>query len=128
MEEAVQEKVSNFLASRLGCSNRRGRRGRLRPEIAQAIQKLSGDPDTEVVRWMAQGAPIGVSVPIKPCGIFPRTEGKEQASDEAANWYSTTSAGHIYKSALEEKVWVQAKLEELVREKCMLVFDNLEAA
>ena len=51
--------------------------------MAAALQAIGGDPDTEVVKWMDEGAPLGVSSPIIPCGIFPLTDPSAKAVDEA---------------------------------------------
>ena len=51
-------------------------------EHARAV----GDPDTEAARWLAQeSTPLGIDVPIKPGGVFPRADSKD-AADEIDLW------------------------------------------
>ena len=76
MAQSVEKAVTEFMAQKLGCSPRRGKVGKMRPEIAAAIGQLSGDPDVEVPRWMDEGAPLGISAPIVPCGVFPPIQPK----------------------------------------------------
>ena len=38
----------------------------------KAIQERAEDPDTEVTRWLLEGAPFGIAEPIVPGGLFPR--------------------------------------------------------
>ena len=127
MADKVQAEVSAYLCAKLHCSSRRGQEGSLRPDLASAINDLSGDPDREVVSWMDLGAPLGITEPIVSCGVFPAIEPKEVAG-EADAFYSKTSAGHIYRSAVEEGEWVQAKLNSMVEAGQMDVFPDLAAA
>lgn len=43
-------------------------------EILDAWIKKSGDPETEVPKWLASGTPLGIELPIKSVGIFPPAE------------------------------------------------------
>ena len=113
MAELVQKAVSQHLATRLGCSPRRGRHGKLRPELAASIQTIGQDPDTAVVQWMDEGAPLGVSAPITPCGIFPLVPPGTKSVEESAKYYARAFEDQIYRSAVEEKKWVLEKLESI---------------
>ena len=42
-----------------------------RYELVKGIQQDAGDPDTSVGEWLENGAPMGLSVPIVPGGLFP---------------------------------------------------------
>ena len=127
MAKSLEASVSDFLAKKLGCSPRRGNRGKLRPEIATAISQLSRDPDVAVTRWMDEGAPLGIAAPIETCGVFPTIQ-KETATAEAETFYTKTTEGLIYRSAVDEAPWVQGKLDEMVADSSMLVFQDLAAA
>ena len=127
MADQLQKDVAEYLCKHLGCSARRGKQGKLRPDLAAALQALSGDPDTEVVRWLDTGAPLGITSAIRPCGVFPSIEPKE-VTQEAHDFYATSAAGMIYRSAVEEGAWVQEKLDEMVGADSMDVFPDLEAA
>ena len=74
--------VANLLASRLGCSPRRGQRGRFRAEIAAALSEMANDPDKALLRWLDEGASLGVSSPIETQGIFPKVENQKAAAEE----------------------------------------------
>ena len=43
----------------------------LRFRIFQEVIRRSGDPDVFVGRWLEQGAPVGIRVPIDPGGLRP---------------------------------------------------------
>ena len=43
-------------------------------KILDAWIKKSGDPETEVPKWLASGTPLGIELPIKSVGIFPPAE------------------------------------------------------
>ena len=43
----------------------------LRFRIFQEVIRRSNDPDVFVGRWLEQGAPVGISVPIDPGGLLP---------------------------------------------------------
>ena len=40
--------------------------------IVAAVQDACADPDVELRRWLADGAPMGITEPIVPGGLFPR--------------------------------------------------------
>jgi len=67
------------------------------------------------LEWMDTGAPLGITSPIERCGVFPPIV-KEKIGEEAASFYTKSTDGLIYKSALEEAEWVQEKLESMVKE------------
>ena len=76
---------------------------------------------------MDEGAPLGITAPIETCGVFP-TISKETATVEAETFYTKTTEGLIYRSAVEEAPWVQSKLDEMVADSSMLVFQDLASA
>eukprot|EP00435_Cladocopium_sp_Y103_P022748 s4373_g5.t1 len=41
-------------------------------EILEAWSQKSGDPETEVQKWVREGAPLSIEKPIGTCGIFPK--------------------------------------------------------
>ena len=49
----------------------------IRAGILGAWQRAANDPDTEVPRWIEDGAPAGIRCEIKPCDIFPEYQGVE---------------------------------------------------
>ena len=47
----------------------------LQGPLIKPIAEAAGDPDDEVDKWIVDEAvPLGIEVPIKSCGAFPRAE------------------------------------------------------
>ena len=42
-----------------------------RYEVVKAIQQACSDPDVHLATWLRDGAPMGLSRPIEPSGLFP---------------------------------------------------------
>ena len=55
--------------------------------LLEACRVAAGDPDAEIAKWLADGAPAGIRVHAKPCGIFPKA-----ASDVEIDAESRTTA------------------------------------
>ena len=56
-----------------------------RYEIIKAVQQACDDPDVVLPVWLADGAPMGLTCPIEPGGLFPTTsDDSELALDELA--------------------------------------------
>ena len=52
----------------------------LRASLFEAIATAVDDPDTSMVRWLHEGSPMGINVPIQPGGHFPLvTEERKQS-------------------------------------------------
>ena len=59
-------------------------RSPLDAEILKAWRSRGNDQETEVPKWIANGAPLGIEEPIGTCGIFPpATADDPHALDEA---------------------------------------------
>ena len=41
--------------------------------LFEAWGRRANDPETEVHKWIKEGVPLGIELPIKSCGIFPPT-------------------------------------------------------
>jgi len=50
----------------------------LRPGVFGAWQKFSGDPDTEVAKWIAEGGPCGITMFPKDVRVFPKAPATEE--------------------------------------------------
>ena len=65
-----------------------------RYRMVQAVQETTGDPDRALGRWLEVGAPMGISQPIAPGGLFPEVVPEAgltlQQLDELERW----SANH----------------------------------
>ena len=42
-----------------------------RPGLVQAVCEQLGDPEVDLADWLRHGAPLGISRPIVPRGVFP---------------------------------------------------------
>ena len=56
----------------------------LDPELIEAWTNKSEDPESEVHRWVQDGAPLGIEVPIETCGIFPENRGESTGEGRGA--------------------------------------------
>ena len=64
----------------------------------------SGDPETAVPRWLVNGAPLGIELPIETCGVFPSMD--EQEKIYVSTWDSD--------AALEKDVKNYISFEEAI--------------
>ena len=62
-------------------------RSPLDPELLAAWAERAGDPEKDVVRWVREGAPLGMSLEIPTCGIFPPALDGDRG--EAEGWMDT---------------------------------------
>ena len=60
-----------------------GCRTALDANLIGAWQRTAKDPDEEVSRWLLTGAPAGLKVMPKSCGIFPEVAGEAECSIDA---------------------------------------------
>ena len=54
-----------------------------RHEIVRALQQCTGDPDRDLADWLRDGVPMGLSVPLRPGGLFPRQESTRTVDPES---------------------------------------------
>ena len=47
-------------------------------ELLERWVTVSGDPETAVPRWLVNGAPLGIEIPIETCNIFPKMDEQEK--------------------------------------------------
>ena len=102
--------------------NLRGPREYLSPlddKLLEGWGRKSGDPETEVPKWIREGAPLGIAKEIGCCGIFPEGEdarnnksdslGPEELEDAEAQ----LARGDIinYKTVEEDKEEARIELE-----------------
>lgn len=60
-----------------------GCRTSLDANLIRAWQRTAKDPDDEVCKWLLTGAPAGLKVMPKSCGIFPEVSGEAECSIDA---------------------------------------------
>ena len=51
----------------------------LNASLWEAWQKMSADPEKHIAAWARQGAPLGMSLEIPACGVFPKAMDSSQA-------------------------------------------------
>jgi hypothetical protein len=69
--KSLQAKVAKAVGNSIEQASRSHSASTWRYAIVEAIQKQSGDPDTALSTWLRDGAPMGLSRPIEPSGLFP---------------------------------------------------------
>ena len=70
--------------------------------------EASGDPETEVRRWLLKGAPLGIEMPIKGCGIFPPAEEKKNGGDTG----EAITRGELEKKGFKNYLSVESNKED----------------
>ena len=53
----------------------------IRPEVIEAFNTLTGDPDTDLPSWLRHGAPLGIAKDVTSCGVFPPAKGDPEISE-----------------------------------------------
>ena len=79
----------------------------LNAEIIEAWASKGGDKETEVPKWVRNGAPLGIQTPIKTCGIFPPADADDlnvttEAELEDASAQMSKGSLVNYKSVLDD--------------------------
>lgn len=79
----------------------------LNAEIIEAWASKGGDKETEVPKWVRNGAPLGIQQPIKTCGIFPPADANDlnvttEAELEDASAQMSKGSLVNYKSVLDD--------------------------
>ena len=87
-------------------------------ELVAAWVEASGDPETEVPKWLVQGAPLGIELPIHSCGIFPPAEKKEGNSVGEA-----ITQGELEKKGFKNYLSVESNKEDAEAE--LARYENL---
>ena len=58
------------LLQALGSGSSALRANGVQPAVIHAYVEAANDPDTDLVTWLLQGAPLGIARPVTPQGIF----------------------------------------------------------
>ncbi len=79
-------------------------------ELLEKWVDRSGDPETAVSRWLVEGAPLGIELPIETCGIFPSMD--EQEKIYVSTWDSDAALEKDVKNYVSfEEAITDAKIE-----------------
>ena len=86
-----------------------------RAGLVEAHIAKSGDPETGLPKWLRSGAPVGVTKPVEPCGIFPPATREKEIGDVQDVLTSVWSQGN-YKSFDEARPFAEPELERIISE------------
>ena len=73
-------------------------------ELVSSWVEASGDPETEVPKWLVEGAPLGIEPPIVKCGIFPPAEENKGGGDPG----EAITQGELEKKGFKNYLSVEA--------------------
>ena len=84
--------------------------------LFEAWGRRANDPETEVHKWIKDGVPLGIELPIKTCGIFPPTlKGDElqEGGDVQAAQGLREDIGN-YTSVVEQEEDAKVEIDRLI--------------
>ena len=84
--------------------------------LFEAWGRRGNDPETEVHKWIKEGVPLGIELPIKSCGIFPPTlkdEELQEGGDIQAAQGLREDIGN-YTSVVEQEEDAQVEINRLI--------------
>ena len=87
-----------------------------RRKLVEAHVRASKDPEVELPVWLQHGAPIGVALPVKACGVFPiieETERKE--TTDIHGILSIEEARANYRSFEEAREFALPEVDRIVQ-------------
>ena len=86
----------------------------IQANVVEAYVQHSGDPDTDLAKWLRQGAPLGVSMPVTSRGVFPPS--RQQGKDWAPGLLASDPRGwQNYRSADDDPEVCLGLLRQMVR-------------
>ena len=96
-------------------------------DIVEAWTRKARDPDTPLTRWIADGVPLGINLPIEMTGVFPKAE-KDQEAEIQTDALQQMSRGDIanYTSVLENMEDAKIEVDRLVAKKIALRVSKAE--
>jgi len=83
----------------------------LQPEIFRACVRKGNDPEVHVPRWIEEGAPLGIEVPIGVAGIFPLNTDESNLDFSGAHGLEG-AATQLSKGEMVNYVSVQDNVQE----------------
>ena len=96
-------------------------------DIVEAWTRKARDPDTPLTKWIADGVPLGINLPIEMTGVFPKAE-KDQEAEIQTDALQQMSRGDIanYTSVLENMEDAKIEVDRLVAKKIALRVSKAE--
>ena len=77
-------------------------------DLVAAWVEASGDPESEVPKWLVQGAPLGIELPILSCGIFPPADEKKGGTEAG----EAITDGELEKKGFKNYLSVETNKED----------------
>ena len=100
-----------------------------RYRLVARVMTLAQDPDLEVPRWLEEGTPVGIRVPIRPSGLLPLIEEEATTTAEKLQAQAQWSLNHPSFDSVEEgKLPAHLLLKDLVDQGFALVFESASDA
>ncbi len=103
----------------------------LDPSAFRMWTNSSGDPDTDLARWLEEGAPLGIIHPVTSKGIFPPVEVVAPTEGSIAALASSPEGWSNYRSSEDDPVTTAMLLHNMVSKGWALShtsWDNLTAS
>jgi len=72
--EEIVEDTHRRVLNALGRAPAQKPKSGISPELLDAFSERAGDPDRDLARWLREGAPLGITLPITRRGIFPAVD------------------------------------------------------
>ena len=97
--------------------------------IVQRVLRLAGDPDVEVGKWLQQGTPVGIAVPIRPSGLLPLvSESPTTSVDRLREQVQWTHNHPSFGLRDGDELPAHGLLQDLVDQGFAMVFSDKDAA
>ena len=117
--------IARKLEALFGLEGRQTERG-LDHCILGAWGQVAGDPDTSFIKtWLEEGAPAGISAPVRDPGIFPQEEAAPDFSGDFDSFHDPT--GHENYKSVEEDSAALPEIERLIQTGYVKTFQELTA-
>ena len=104
MELRVEEDTGTHRSTEVVLKEKEEYKTPIDAELLEKWVRISGDPETAAPRWLVEGAPLGIEIPIETCQIFPPMD--EQEKVYVSTWDSD--------AALEKDVKNYVSFEEAI--------------
>eukprot|EP00971_Amphidinium_carterae_P337129 6473810-Amphidinium_carterae.1 len=93
-------------------------------DLLAAWAKACDDPDTAVLKWFQEGAPLGMARPLDSCGIFPAVQQDEPA--HSSDLFFDSDSGWLNYKGVDYNSVVEKQLRDMVNAGYLKRFDAFE--
>ena len=98
LPELAVAQARNHLRHGLHATALSAKHGPLQPNIIEAYNRATGDPDVHLPQWLAEGAPLGHQASIPTCGVFPQAVEESSIRHEEGDWLAYHGDWQNYQS------------------------------